>query len=140
MNVDTALVQIIQIAVSGFGGGLAGAVLTQAIATRRGKAELAVKVMGEFIARYEEIAEAKYILMEIVESGRSVEDMNKVRKVLDWFEFIGVLLRQQKLDKDLSYAVIEEIVSLRDLAADRYCDARKLWPELFGNLPIRRTK
>jgi len=93
-------VEIIKITAAFLSGGLAGAVLNFLVSRHRQQVDFVIKITDRYLDEFAELAACKSILS----SSSTLQDMtnlNRIRKLGDWFELIAIFHSSQYLSKNL---------------------------------------
>lgn len=92
--------EAIKLAIIFLSGGLAGALLNVLVSRRRQQVEFVIKITDRYLDEFAEIAACKSILS----SSSALQDtinLNRIRKLGDWFELIAIFHNSRYLSKHL---------------------------------------
>jgi hypothetical protein len=107
---STTLHLLLPLIISMIGGGLAGSILNVLYAGRRGRRELTLHLIEEFLRRRGEFTEVGSLLAGAPVSLEDASALGRVRAAGDWFELVAAVcnkkLADRRLLKDIGIAAI----------------------------------
>lgn len=116
-------IEVLKIAVAFLSGGLAGAVLNYLVSRRRQQVEFVIKVCDKYLDDFDEIAVCKAILADSSQL-RDLGQLNRVRRLGDWFELIAIYHASNYLSKQLleKVGLFSELRKFHELVGQRKND------------------
>jgi hypothetical protein len=117
--------EILKAVVTFVSGGLAGAVLTYFVSRHRQQVEFVIKITDRYLDEFSEIASCKDILLE-PSKLKDASNLNRVRKLGDWFEMIAVFYDSEYLSKGLleKVGLLVELRKFHELVTQRKNEAQ----------------
>jgi hypothetical protein len=132
--------------VSLISGGMAGAIVNLFVTRRRQRIDAALKLLDYFFSIYGELAEVKGILQS-PPTLSNPKELNRVRKIGDWFNLVASLCEKKLVDTQLlgrvglfsEMDIFSSLVQGTHVSSDTLHKSKDWWPHLYG-LDLKRLK